>query len=100
MSPDDIVCEPRGVDDIDYVYSGGDSVPDARVLISAAAVFVMFGAIPMIGHIFQGLIIIFVAPYIINIVKGVKFMTPLQRKSLTISDVNVDRDGHVNIQQR
>ncbi|EKV01343.1 hypothetical protein Lepto7375DRAFT_3510 [Leptolyngbya sp. PCC 7375] len=65
-----ISCEPRGVDEIDYDYSGSGIIRDLyQELVLYFALFVLCGSLPFIGKVFQSLVILTAAPRIIEFLR-------------------------------
>ena len=94
----EITCDPRGVDDIDCFYMGNESVPDTRMLISFVALFVLTGAIPLVGRMIQAVVVFAAAPTIISVVKRIKLKSSHER-SCTITDVTVENGGEFKVIQ-
>lgn len=65
-----ISCEPRGVDEIDYDYSGSRIARDLhQSLVLYFSLFILCGSLPFIGKIFQSLVVLVAAPRIIEFLR-------------------------------
>jgi len=95
---EEIVCEPRGVDDIDYAYTGTEEVPDTRKLITFAALFVLVGVIPILGTALRAGVIILATPTIMAVINRMnKQRNPA--KTCVIRDVTVEDTGQIRVFQ-
>lgn len=101
--PESIKCIPRGLDDIECRIGLADYENELenriRLLLSLAALFVLFGAIPIIGNAFQSLVILFAVPHIIYVVKSVRPYRGVPEQKISIDNISVDKDGRFTVGQ-
>lgn len=97
-NPKEVLCDPRGVEDVDYIYMDKGANVDFSLLILYIAVFVALGAVPIFGYLFKALIIILAAPRIMDLFDNIS-SRKTRETSLVLKDVNVDGDGHIEVIQ-
>lgn len=95
-----IACEPRGVDDIDYIKSGDVESSEIEILVYIVAAFVFSDFIPLFGDFLQGMVVLASAPIILKLYKRHFSNSRKSENSLTISgDVNINEKGVLMIKQ-
>lgn len=93
-------CEPRGVDNIEYSHEEDINKSEIDVLVIAIASFVFADMVPIIGNLFQALIIIAASPVVIEIIK--KYLKSKCSKDSVLNiagGIYVDADGELYINQ-
>ncbi|MDU9047279.1 MAG: hypothetical protein Q3M30_00400 [Candidatus Electrothrix sp. Rat3] len=95
-----VICDPRGVDNIDYFRTEDIDKSEINRLVIYIATFIFAGVIPVIGKLIQALIIIATAPIVIELYR--KNSQHIEKKGNNLNvfgDIKVDADGEVYINQ-
>lgn len=99
--PEEVMCEPRGVDDADYARTGSeaDEVSIARKLIAFAALFLIVGIIPFLEDVLRAAILLVASPTIITFIQQLRIDRD-QKHSCVLNDVTVQEGGEINVMQK
>ena len=95
---DEIDAQPRGVDGVEYNLKGYESISELRHLISYVALFLLIGAIPIVGSMLQVLVLLAASSTIINVVEEIRAQNR-NAKTLTITNVRMDGDSTFTVNQ-
>ena len=96
-----ISIEPRGVDNINYVYKDDINQYEIEKIIIYIAMFIFADVIPVFGSFVQAMIIIGAMPFIIEIIKKYKNFKLTSDNVLNINgNINVDESGELYINQQ
>lgn len=94
-----INCKPRGVDNIDYSWGKASSTSDIEYLVSFIAAFVVAGALPFLGSVMQGLVVLASAPLLVRMSKTL-FNKKNTGNIVNVSGgINLADDATVNVHQ-
>jgi hypothetical protein len=96
-----INIEPRGVDNISYIYKDDINQFEIERTIIYIAMFIFVDTIPVLGSFIQAMIIIGSIPFIIDLIKKYKIFKLTNDNILNINgNVKIDKDGELYINQR
>ena len=96
---DDIDIQPRGADGVKYNLKGYESTPELKHLIVYVALFLLIGAVPIMGGMLQTLVLLAASNTIINVVEEFRAQSRTP-KALTIKDIRMDGDSIFTINQK
>ena len=92
--------EPRGVDGIEYTYSGEFERSDIEKIIYFIAIFVFSGAVPIIGSVIQGLVILASTPYVLEFYRRHFSSSKTPDSSFSVNGgIHIDENGSLTINQ-
>lgn len=95
-----ISCTPRGVDNIDYPREKTESISDIETLVYFVAAFILAGALPIIGGMLQGIVVLISSPHLVRMAKEYMTNKKTDGKSVIINGgIRVSDAAAVNISQ-
>lgn len=100
VNAEELRCEPRGVDEIDYNFSEFANSSDISVLIALFALFVMSGAVPIIGNIFKAGVILAASPYLVRIIQNLIDFLKQENSIINLRDISIAEGGKLDIFQQ
>lgn len=97
---EEIYCEARGVDDIEYHHKDEFDRPEIEKLLIYIAAFIFLGMIPVLSNLFQAVIVLMASPLIINL-----YRSHINRKEnsgnsvIVHGGIRVDESGNFAVNQ-